>query len=355
MEIRENVPLAPLTTIGVGGCARYFAEARTVPELVDALGFADQRTLPILILGGGSNLLVSDDGFDGLVIRVGLKGTRFESDGENVEVIAGAGVDWDTLVSESVDRNLAGLECLSGIPGFVGGTPIQNVGAYGQEVADTIAFVRCLDRQDGAEAVLTARQCGFSYRTSLFNTTLKDRYVVLEVGFRLRPGGPPDIRYKDMQARFSQEEEQPSLAEVRQAVLEIRRAKSMVVDPNDPNSRSAGSFFKNPIVSAVKLDELRATADNVPFFAFGDSFKVPAAWLIEHAGYSKGFGCGNAAISENHTLAIVNRGGASSAEIIVLMRTIQEGVSRRFGIDLMPEPTFVGFDKKKDQHSAIVV
>lgn len=354
-EIRTNVPLAPLTTLGVGGPARYFVDANSESVLLNSLATAAERGWPILILGGGSNLLISDNGFDGMVIRIALAGTTFTDAGDVVDVRAAAGENWDELVEACVQRGLAGIECLSGIPGLVGGTPIQNVGAYGQEVAETISSVRCLDRNRGSTVSLTAAQCGFAYRSSIFNTSQRERYVVIEVVFRLTRNGRPNIRYKDLNAKFAGRSDVPSLEEVRDAVLQIRRAKSMVVDPRDPNSRSAGSFFKNPIVSSEKLDQLRAVDPAVPAFDMGAGFKIPAAWLIEAAGFSKGFSIGRAGLSENHSLAIVNRGGASSDDVIVLMRTIQDGVRREFGIELMPEPIFVGFEEKKIARDGLVV
>ena len=304
--------------------------------------FAEEKGLPVFILGGGSNVLISDVGFDGLVINIALFGVSdFEEKDGTRYVTAQAGEDWDGLVAYCVENGLAGVECLSGIPGFVGGTPVQNVGAYGQEVAESIVSVRCYDRQQNELVTLTNADCGFSYRKSIFNSTHRDQYVVLCVTFALRKGGEPKIVYKDLIEHFG--ERRPSLTEVRDAVLNIRRSKSMVIDANDPNSRSAGSFFKNPIVSREKLSELQADIGNVPNFPFGDAVKIPAAWLIEKSGLHKGFALGNAAISSNHTLAIVNLGGASANDILALKDEIQRAVADKFGIALEPEPVFVGF------------
>lgn len=338
-SISENIPLAPYTTLKVGGCASFFLRAESEDAVFDGLAFADKHSLPAFILGGGSNLLISDDGFPGLVIQIALTG--IEHHGELL--VARAGEDWDGFVDYCVKNDLAGVECLSGIPGFVGGTPVQNVGAYGQEVSETIASVRCLDRLDRGIVELSNQDCGFTYRTSIFNSTHRERFVVLSVSFALKPGGSPKLAYRDIIEHFGLHE--PTLGEVRDAVLQIRRAKSMVIDPKDPNSRSAGSFFKNPIVDRSKLAEIVAVSSDVPSFSFDETrVKIPAAWLIEHAGFHKGFALGNAGISSNHTLALINRGGATAAELLRLESDIQVAVRTKFGIDLTPEPVFLGLD-----------
>ncbi len=239
-----------------------------------------------------------------------------------------------------------GVECLSGIPGLVGGTPIQNVGAYGQEVSSTVASVTVYDRETDQITVLSNADCGFAYRTSIFNTTARDRYIVLSVRFCLSRSGSPKITYRDLMERFGERE--PSLVEVREAVLSIRRSKSMVIDRSDPNSRSAGSFFKNPIVERAVYERISAEFSNVPFFDVDVSHvKIPAAWLIENAGFAKGSALGNAGISANHTLAIINRGNASAADIINLKNAVESAVHKKFGIRLVPEPIFVGFSDAK--------
>lgn len=344
MEILENIPLAPFTTLGVGGPAKYFSIARTAEELIRLFDWAGSAGEKVFILGGGSNVLVSDAGFDGLVIKIELGGIEFDKDGDCDVVTAGAGEDWDGFVAQCVDRDLAGVECLSGIPGTVGGTPIQNVGAYGQDVSETIVSVRSFDRACGAIAELSNDQCGFEYRKSIFNTSERDRYVVLSVVYRLMRGGVPKISYKDLQQRFASRI--PSMMETRQAVISIRREKSMVIDPTDPNSRSAGSFFKNPIVSISVADSIaeELRLDRIPQFAAGtDEVKIPAAWLIEQAGFKKGFALGNAGISSNHSLAIINRGLATSAELVALKDLIQKAILDKFGVSLVPEPILVGF------------
>jgi UDP-N-acetylmuramate dehydrogenase len=341
LNVLENIPLAPLTTLKIGGPARYFVSAEIEADVIEALEYASGQSLEVFVLGGGSNILVADSGFDGLVLQIALKGIDYERIADAMTVTSMAGEIWDVLVESCVNSGLAGLECMSGIPGSVGGTPVQNVGAYGQEVGDTIETVRCLDRLTGQIVDLSNAQCGFSYRTSIFNSAERGRYIVISVSYRLTPGGEPRVVYKDLVERFAGHE--PTLTGVRQAVLEIRRSKSMVIDADDPNSRSAGSFFKNPIVTPGQLDELREKRPRVPSFEFGTEFKVPAAWLIENAGFQKGYRLGHAAISSNHTLAIVNTGQAKAADVIVLKDLIQTKVLTEFGIALTPEPIFVGF------------
>jgi UDP-N-acetylmuramate dehydrogenase len=335
-----------MTTFGIGGAARYFLDAVTEDDVIHGLEFAESNGVGVFVMGGGSNLLISDRGIDSLVVRVSIRGVRFEEAEEGSSIVtAGAGEMWDHLVLECVDRNLAGLECLSGIPGYVGGTPVQNVGAYGQEVSETIISVRCFDRASRLTVELTNEQCGFSYRGSIFNGGDRDRYIVLSVKFALKPGGEPRVSYKDLIEHF--QGRTPTLKEVRDAVLNIRRSKSMVIDPSDPNSRSAGSFFKNPVLDPQRFSELKSKFELVPSFPFGDRIKVPAAWLIESAGFSKGFSLGKAGLSTKHTLALINLGGASSDDIVELKNRIQEQVAAMFGISLVPEPVFAGFDEQK--------
>jgi UDP-N-acetylmuramate dehydrogenase len=352
--IQENVPLLPLTTLRIGGPARFFAEARDEEAMLAAFLFAEQKSIPLFILGGGSNALVADEGFPGLVVHLALKGVTWRDEGDNVVVTARAGEDWDGLVSQCVERDLAGIECLSGIPGSVGATPVQNVGAYGQEVSETITAVRAFDRLAIKFTELSNDQCQFSYRASLFNTTARDRYVVTAVSYALKPHGEPAIRYPDLKNFFSNVSTGPSLGLTREAVRGIRAQKAMLITPDDPDCRSAGSFFKNPIITSgafarikeiVRERQLIGVAEEVPNFPAGDGkLKVPAAWLIERAGFHKGYNRGAVGISSKHTLAIVNRGGATAREVIGLMKEIQERVAERFGVPLAPEPVFVGFD-----------
>jgi UDP-N-acetylmuramate dehydrogenase len=348
MLIRENVPLAPLTTLGVGGPARYFAEARAEAEVMEAVEFARSRGLPLFVLGGGSNLVISDAGFAGLVLKVGINDVShsMSSNGE-VTFVAGAGYDWDTLVRESVQAGCAGLECLSGIPGTVGGTPVQNVGAYGQEVSGTIQEVRALDLQSREIITLSNAQCGFAYRSSIFNTTERGRYVILRVSFALRQGGEPSIRYADLEQFFAGRSKEPTLSEVREAVRGIRHRKAMLIVPGDEDSHSVGSFFKNPIVPQAIFEELSEKLASrglqLPSYLSADGRKLSAAWLVEQSGFVKGYRLGSVGISQRHALAIINRGGATAAEIIALKDEIQARVTDTFGIKLDPEPVFVGF------------
>jgi UDP-N-acetylmuramate dehydrogenase len=349
MLIREQVPLAPLTTLGVGGPARFFAAAGSDAEVIAAVEFASACQLRLFVLGGGSNLVVADAGFPGLVLKVALADlSSFTSQGSTV-FTAGAGVDWDALVARTVQDNCAGLECLSGIPGTVGGTPVQNVGAYGQEVSETIHEVRTLDLQSLEIRTLSNADCGFAYRSSIFNSTQRDRYIILSVSFALREGANPRTAYADLQQFFAGHPGGPTLAEVRAAVREIRRRKAMLIVPGDEDARSAGSFFKNPVVPQAVFEDLAARLAarglQLPSYPAGDGFrKLPAAWLVEHAGFAKGYTKGAAGISRKHALAIVNRGGATAAEIVALKDEMQARVAGEFGIKLLPEPVFVGFD-----------
>lgn len=338
LNVQENISLAPYTTLEVGGPARFFVAAESENDVQAAFDLARSNGLPVFVLGGGSNIVVSDNGFNGIVVHITLKGVAIDGG----VVTAAAGENWDSLVERCVSENLAGIECLSGIPGTVGGTPVQNVGAYGQEVSETIVSVRCYDRINGSIVELSNADCGFRYRSSIFNSDKRDRFAVLSVTYSLERNGSPKIVYKDLIEFFAGRS--PSLRETRDAVLTIRRSKSMVIDEQDENRRSAGSFFKNPVISKGKYLEISAGhGSDVPHFQAAKGLvKVPAAWLIENGGFHKGYGRGNVGISTNHTLAIVNRGGATAAEIIGLKNEIQSAVSVKFGIDLIPEPIFVG-------------
>jgi UDP-N-acetylmuramate dehydrogenase len=343
MEIRENVPLAPFTTFGIGGPARWFAEAGTETDVVEAVSFARERGLPLFVLGGGSNLLVSDLGFAGVVVRTALKGIESGEVRSHRVYRVAAGEDWDGFVSIAIADNCAGIECLAGIPGTVGGTPVQNVGAYGQEVSETIQNVRALDLESLAFREIPAAACGFTYRTSIFNSTAKGRYLVTRVDYRLSPNAPANLRYADLKRVFP-EDAQPSLAEAAAAVKAIRQSKGMLLVEGDADCRSAGSFFKNPIVSVDGLPELAAKfGANPPTFAAGEGkVKIPAAWLIERAGFPRGFRLGRAGISSRHTLALVNLGGATAAEILALRDLIGRRLAT-FGVALAMEPVLLGF------------
>jgi UDP-N-acetylmuramate dehydrogenase len=353
-SVRDQVLLAGLTTLGVGGPARRFLRASTEAELIAAVRDADGRGEPLLILGGGSNLVIADAGFPGTVVQVATRGIHQEPDGTDaVRLTVAAGQDWDGVVASCVGTGLAGLECLSGIPGLTGATPIQNVGAYGQEVAEVITTVRVYDRDDGEVTELAARDCGFGYRTSMFKRDGSGRRVVLGVTFRLLPSAlSAPIRYAELaRALGVPEGGRAPLSAVRSAVLTLRRGKGMVLDPADPDSRSAGSFFTNPVLDDAQFAALQKIVAErsggdllIPQFPAGPGqVKVPAAWLIGQAGFAKGHpGTRGARISTKHTLALVNPGGATAADIAGLAREIRDRVRAVLGVDLACEPTLVG-------------
>jgi UDP-N-acetylmuramate dehydrogenase len=361
-----QVPLAGHTTLRLGGPARRFAEAADDVELVAQVWAADERGEPLLVLGGGSNLVVADEGFPGTVVHVATRGIHHEPDGDSVLLTVAAGEDWDTVVAGTVADGLAGLECLSGIPGLAGATPIQNVGAYGQEVAQTLVTVRGYDRERGEVVDLAAAECGFGYRTSAFKRSLRTwaaggpavtgRFVVLGVTFRLnRSDQSAPVRYAELaRALDIPEGGRAPLGEVRSAVLALRRGKGMVLDAGDPDTRSAGSFFTNPVLDLAAFGELErcvaaacGPGTRVPRFPAGPGrIKVPAAWLIERAGFARGYAPGpdgqGARISAKHTLALVNPGGATTAGLLTLAREVADGVRKAFGVELAAEPVLVG-------------
>lgn len=360
-RIRRTVPLAPLTTLRLGGAARWFVDADSATEVVDALCWAREEGIAAVVLGGGSNVVVADGGVDSLVVRLAQRGVDRRRDGGAVLVAAAAGEPWDPLVRSTVEAGLAGLECLSGIPGSVGAAPIQNVGAYGQEVAEVLDEVRVLDRESLTEGALAAAECGFGYRDSRFRRH-PERFVVLSVTFRLWPGGVPTVRYPELARAVAEVGGEPTLGAVRETVLALRRSKSMVIEPADPNRRSVGSFFVNPVVPAAegrRMAERAAAAgvvtdpSEVPRFPVGarpgepvareEELKLSAGWLIEAAGFRRGERRGAVGISSRHALALVHHGGGSTAELVALAREIRDRVRERFGITLRPEPVFVGF------------
>jgi len=346
VHIQQQVPLAPLTTFKVGGPARYFAEALSEEDVRAAVAEAQTRGWPLFVLGGGSNLVISDAGWPGLVLKIALTGISERRDGARMVFDAAAGEDWDGLVAHAVASHCAGIECLSGIPGTVGGTPVQNVGAYGQEVSDTISSVRVLDTSGGKICELPNADSGFAYRTSIFNARERGRYIVLRVTFALVPGGAAHIEYADLKGHFAGRSRPPTLAETREAVRAIRLSKAMLIVPGDDDCHSAGSFFKNPLLTRQAFEQLQARAGPIPNFPAKDGrVKVAAAWLVEHSGFTKGLARGPVGISRKHALAIVNRGGATAADIIALKNQIQRRVLDQFGIQLQPEPVFVGFDQ----------
>jgi len=348
VQILENIALAPYTTLKVGGLARYFIEASTEADILEAMAYAREHSLEVFVLGGGSNLVISDSGWPGLVLKISIAGiSTAEQDGK-VLFTAGAGENWDDLVAYSVEQNCAGIECMSGIPGTVGGTPVQNVGAYGQEVAETITIVRVLDTAANEIGEMSNRECGFYYRTSIFNSSQKGRYIVTQVSYALSPGGAPRVEYSDLKRYFESANAAPNLPRVRAAVRSIRASKAMLITPDDEDSRSAGSFFKNPILTMAEYDRIASLPlcreQKPPKYPAEEGYvKISAAWLVERAGFHKGYGEGRVGISRKHSLAIVNRGGALAAEIVQLKNKVQESVFQAFGVRLHPEPVFVGF------------
>ena len=347
VKVLDHVSLASYCTMGVGGPARWFLEAGDEQTVHEAVEWTERHSLPLRVLGGGSNLIVADEGVDGLVLKVGLRGVTARVADSVVEVMAAAGEPWDDLVRMTVERGWAGLECLSGIPGLVGATPIQNVGAYGQEVSDTIISVRALDRRTGQVVTLTPSECEFSYRDSVFKSRMPERYIVLAVGYRLAQGGAPTLRYADVVKDLARRAiRSPSLADVRQSVLDIRRSKSMVLDGGDPNRRSCGSFFVNPIVTADEFQRIRERAgsdSSMPWWpAPGGHVKLSAAWLIERAGFERGQTDGPVGLSTRHSLAIVCHEGARARDVVAFARRVRRRVEERVGVRLAPEPVFWG-------------
>ncbi|OYO13282.1 UDP-N-acetylenolpyruvoylglucosamine reductase [Enemella evansiae] len=342
----DGSTLAGLTTLRVGGPAGTLVTATSEPELIAAVRDADERGEPVLLVGGGSNLVVADEGFAGTVIRIATRGIEVDSSAcSGAFVTAAAGENWDDLVARAVAEGWVGIECLSGIPGLVGATPIQNVGAYGQEVSQTIARVRTLDRSTGQVRTFSAADCDFSYRHSRFKAE-PDRWMVLSVTFQFELGDlSAPIRYAELARRLGVEPGQRvPAADAREAVLALRRGKGMVLEPDDHDTWSAGSFFTNPILTT---EQAAALPDDAPRYPAGEGLvKTSAAWLIDHAGFTKGFGAdvgtGAAQLSGKHTLALTNRGRARAADVLELARTIRAGVEERFGVRLVNEPVLVG-------------
>jgi UDP-N-acetylmuramate dehydrogenase len=350
VRVAENAPLAPRTTLRVGGPAKRLAVAEREEAIVEAVRDADAAGEPLLVLGGGSNLLVADAGWDGTVLVMASRGVAIREEGGAVLVTAAAGEPWDELVAFAVAEGLSGVECLAGIPGLVGAVPMQNVGAYGQDVSETIVSVRAYDREERRVVEIAREACDFSYRNSVFRG--KSRHVILSVTFALeRRAESRPVRYAELARHLGVDEgARAPLRTVRDVVVALRKKKGMVLDAGDPDTASAGSFFTNPILDAAALGALSARVapllregERMPLFpdASGRT-KVSAAWLIERAGFTKGFSLGRAAISSKHALALTNRGGATASEILTLARAVRDGVRDRFGVVLENEPVLVG-------------
>ena len=342
--LRTGVPLAPLTTLGLGGPARHLLPCLSAESVAAGVRLAGERGWPLAVLGGGSNVVVADEGFPGLVLKMEIGGLAFRREGAHVIATAGAGESWDGFVAACIQRGLRGLECLSGIPGTVGAAPIQNVGAYGQEVAQALLSVTCLDRSTLKTVEIRGSDCGFGYRTSRFKGADRGRFIVLGVTLRLSEGAPEHSRYPELSEALAKQDppagHRSALQAVRNTVLSLRRSKAMVLDPAEPDSRSAGSFFLNPVLAEADFGRLQAEHGLIPSFPAPGGVKVSAAWLVEHAGFPKGYSRGGAGISTKHALALVNRGG-SAADLLALASAIEEAVWRRFGIRLEREPEVI--------------
>ncbi len=345
---RQDVPLAPLTTLGVGGNARWLVPWRDVAELRAGLAFAAAEGLPWWLLGGGSNVIIADAGLPGVVLQpAGTALRTVTADGQTRTVSADAGLGWDALVAWSVAEGLGGIECLSGIPGLVGSAPIQNIGAYGQEVAEVITAVEVLDTRDGSARSFSAAECGFGYRDSVFKRA-PGRWIATRVSLCLRAAATPCRKYAQVAEALPIPPPPGAigLLQVRQTVLALRRAKGMVVDPADPDSRSVGSFFVNPIVAPAVAEAVRlrlAAGGAMPAWPVGDQLKLSAAWLIEHSGLRRGFGDGPVGLSAKHTLALVNRGGATAADVLAFAAQVVTHVEAASGVRLEREPVLLGF------------
>lgn len=339
------VPLAPLSTLQVGGAAEWFVDLTEAAQIAPACRWAADRGLPLTVLGGGSNVVVSDRGLRGLVVRMAIRGVDAAWQGDTWRVRAGAGEPWDALVEAAVRQHAWGIECLSGIPGTVGGTPVQNVGAYGQDVSQTIDAVDVVERATGSAQSIPGSACGFVYRDSRFRAADRNRYIIAAVRFRLSRAQTRPLAADVARAAGGPAGVTP--ADVREAVLALRRSKGMVVEPANPDARSVGSFFVNPVVDTGQAEAFaaRAGGDAPPCFPAGAGcVKVPAAWLIERAGWPRGSGSGAVGLSSRHALAIVNRGGASADDVVACAVAVKQAVLDRFGVALAAEPIFLGFE-----------
>ncbi|MHB0937089.1 MAG: UDP-N-acetylmuramate dehydrogenase [Armatimonadota bacterium] len=364
LHIEADLQLSRFTTFQVGGPARHFVRATTRQTVIDSVEWAIERNLPLLVLGGGSNLLVADHGFPGLVLRIDLRGTEQDTERGAVLLTAAAGENWHELVTRIVAQNLAGVECLAGIPGQVGATPIQNVGAYGQEIKDTLYRVEALDLQTGKVCSFNNEECSFSYRKSRFKAEDRGRYIILGVTLRLIPGGEPKLFHDELERHLKAREfDPPQIADVAATVLDLRKRKSMILHEEDPNTRSVGSFFVNPVLDekqfAMLLEAVKPymkEGERIPNYPTLDGkTKVSAAWLIEHAGYARGYVHGNVGLSTRHALALINRGGATAHDVVSFAREIRKRVRDRFDITLLPEPTLVGLSLDEDEEPATAI
>lgn len=347
-KVEENYPLSPLTTFNVGGTARYHACVRSEEDLLSALDFAKSRAIPILALGGGSNILVSDDGFDGLVISNRIEGITSWLESGTCCVHAGSGEDWQEFVDWCASEKLQGVECLAGIPGTVGAAPVQNIGAYGQEVSETIAEVRAIEVDTGKCVLLNDKDCGFGYRTSIFNSTPDCKYFITGVTFRLKRNGKPVIEHKDL-ANHLEGASNCTILQVRDSVIDIRARKGLLVRKGYECFRCAGSFFKNPVLPVERSKEIEERAKEVGACALqswpldSNEVKISAASLIQSAGFGQGYRKGNVGLSPKHTLIIIAYNRATAQEIVRFAEEVRGQVKEKFGVLLAPEVRLVGF------------
>lgn len=351
MDIKKDVILSDYTTIGIGGKAKYFFSCNAVNDIYVALEFAKKNKLKVQVLSGGSNIIFQDSGYDGLVLKIDLKGIEINEEENHVYIKVKSGESWDEFVRMTIDNSLSGAECMSGIPGSVGATPIQNVGAYGQEVKDIIHSVTAIDRNTLDKIIFDNNDCGFNYRTSRFKTEDKDKYIITEVTFLFQKHKEPEIKYPELQNHIQSNIDLNSvlnlkdkLTEIRKAVISLRKKKSMITNKHDPNSKSCGSFFMNPVLTSIEFTEFRLRVNPVfkdfPFFKTGNEYKIPAAWLVEQSGFNKGYIKEGAGISENHSLAIINRNGTAK-DVLSLAEDIEKKVFEKFGIKLIKEPVVI--------------
>lgn len=348
--LKSDIELSNFTTIKLGGTAKYFGQFNNIYELRELLKFAKKENLKTCIIGGGSNIIFADEGFKGIVLKNHIKELDYEVNNDEVILKAGGGGNWDDFVSFCVNEGLQGVECLSGIPGSIGATPIQNVGAYGQEVSDVILGVRALRIEDNSIVTFNNSECKFSYRNSIFKSEQKDKYIIIEVIFKLKLNAEPQLKYKELadavvnEYEYQQISTSDRLKFVRYKVMEIRRKKSMVIDEDDVNTVSCGSFFMNPVLNEAEYKKFDENLFHFPIkpkvFKTEGGYKIPAAWLIEHAGFHKGMNKNGAAISDNHSLALVNR-GCTTKQLLELANEIENKVQQLFGIKLHKEPVVI--------------
>ncbi|HMS33584.1 MAG TPA: UDP-N-acetylmuramate dehydrogenase [Ignavibacteria bacterium] len=348
----KDVKLSQYTTIGLGGPADLFISCKNTDDIVSALKYAKQNVIPVQVFSGGSNIIFPDSGYKGMVIKADQKGIEFSENENLIFVKTKAGEIWDDVVKFCIEKGLSGIESLSGIPGSAGAVPVQNVGAYGQEIKDMLVSLKAIDRETLKECIFNNEDCDFGYRQSRFKNKDKDRYIITEVLFGFTKDADPEIKYPELEnyikTNHSFSPEDPvneKLIFIRKAVLELRKKKSMIIDINDPDSRSCGSFFMNPVINREELDNFcnllnDVNKEQIPVFKTGDKFKIPAAWLIERAGFKKGYIKGGAGISKNHSLALINING-TAAELLGLASEIKNKVYEISGISLSIEPVIV--------------